>query len=302
MSCADSRRLISGHLDDALSARKRDALLEHLEACPSCAATLARYRQMALLLRRLPPSQPAPAVRDRLLREAPGGQLAPLLGPLARIAGVAAVLGFAFGLFWAGGAAWWQLGDLAAPALRRIVAGERTPPAGPGVPLVDVAVPGGGLPWGVGEASGFPPSGDDVALLQQVRHTLRRPDFRPLLPAYLPRGSRLEGVDFGRGQVEGPIDRLDVAFAAGAQHIRLRQLSGVAAAAERQQLELRQRWLPPKRIVVANREWLSSRRSDAGQGAETVVVLVGQRDGMVIWLESSLPEEELAKVAASLQD
>lgn len=299
MSCGEYRRLISGYLDETLSVRQRDSLLEHLLLCPTCARTLARYRQMGVLLRRLPPSEPAAAVRDRVLQ---GGLPAPrpwLPRPLSAIAGAAALLAVALGLLFPGNAAWPRWDGL---GVGQMATAEPALSGRPGAPLPDLLLPEDSRPGGSHQEAAQMASPDDARLLQQVRLTVRRPDFRPLLPAYLPRDAHLDTVNFGRGHAAGPIDRLDVAFAAGRHQIQLRQLSGAAAASERRQLEARQRWLPPKRIIVAGHEWLYSRRSDAGRDAEPTAVLVGQRGGMTIWLESSLPEEELAKVAASLQE
>ncbi len=52
--CGRAVELLARYLDDALEPRERTRLLHHLQACPACAARLARYRQHDLALRRLP--------------------------------------------------------------------------------------------------------------------------------------------------------------------------------------------------------------------------------------------------------
>lgn len=294
MSCGAYRRLLSAYLDDALSGKQRTALLAHIEACPACAAMLARYRQMDLLLRRLPQSAPPDSLRQRVLCHLPARHHW-LPARLPVMGGALAALCLALGLMFVGNRMERHFETLSAeqPVATPTVAGGlqrwNAPASGEvaAVEFVDAS----------GSESGQVPRGDDAQMLQQVRRTVRRPDFHPLLPKYLPRGARLDDVDFGRNHPSGPIDRLEVGFATGGERLRLRQMIGRAAAIERQRTEagLADR---PHRVLVAGREWLYVHRP----GAEPAGVLIGQRDDMTIWLESSLPEEELARVAASLGD
>lgn len=81
MSCEQLRDLLPLHLLDLLDDRERAGVSEHLEAgCPRCAAELAASRQaLDLLPLALPPEEPSPVARARLLaaarrRQAPGAR------------------------------------------------------------------------------------------------------------------------------------------------------------------------------------------------------------------------------------
>lgn len=63
--CQGYRELISRYLDDELSERSRAGLLTHVEECATCAAVLARYRQMDLLMRRGLSDGPRPSAELR---------------------------------------------------------------------------------------------------------------------------------------------------------------------------------------------------------------------------------------------
>ena len=278
MSCSE-RRLISGYLDDALSPRQKANLLLHLQECPDCAQLLARYRQMDILLRRLPPREPTADSRQRLLDRLSMQTRWRSWGWTRGAAAMFLIVGSALGFF----------------AFHQVLPDR--PDAGNAVVLS--ASPQEASTREVAQpiSNRLENGGEDAAILQQVRRTVRRPGFRPLLPGYLPKGAWLDNVNLSPNRPGGPIDRLEMAFVATGSRVQLRQESADASSQEQQRLL---RGDHPRLLTVGGHEWLYIRRDHEDRDAPAL--LIGSRDGIVIWLESSLPLEELEKIAASLQE
>jgi anti-sigma factor RsiW len=103
MRCAGARGLFTARLDDHLSPEAAAALARHLDACPACAAELARWERAAGALRADGPTPVPPGLAERawhaaMESRAPASLAAGFVGP-ARRAAVAGAL--AAGAVWA---------------------------------------------------------------------------------------------------------------------------------------------------------------------------------------------------------
>lgn len=73
-ACENSRLLLSGYLDSALSEPEREAVEQHLSQCSDCRALLKQYREIAAVLRTIddeiePPEHFAEGVMDKIRTE-----------------------------------------------------------------------------------------------------------------------------------------------------------------------------------------------------------------------------------------
>jgi hypothetical protein len=236
---------------------------------------------MDLVLRRLPDSMPSPQVRERVL-----GHAAPAIRSMsARVSlvsvGAAAVLAVAIGVMFAGS----SVLNGGASASPDFAAAARV--GGPATASAVAALP-----------SDLEQS--DVLFLQEIGGTVGKTGFRPMMPLYLPRGWHLDLVKIGRMQPAGPIDQVEIAFGSNGKQLHMWQSRGPAADAQQGQFPPGQ-WQTARSVLVNGHEW-HYLTTAVVEGAEPTGVLVGQRDGVTIWLESSLPVDEMTRVAASLRN
>lgn len=260
MSCTRYEELISRYLDEAVGPRERQDLLAHLNDCPDCAATLARYRQAGVLLGRLPATTPAPRVREAVLAQGSksrenGALRAALAGAVAVTIVVVAIVGFqGFGQR--------QLGaELAANA---------TPSA------KDALV-----------------GGDGQGVVDALRQSLA-PGGGPALPRYIPRGATVERVSLGR-QVpgSGPYEvDLSLRLEDGKSLLLRQRASEAKVYAPTPQA---------RTVVIGGREWRYLPKYGTASRESATYVLAGELNGNRYELESSLPLEDLVRVAESIR-
>ncbi|MBV9924889.1 MAG: zf-HC2 domain-containing protein [Acidobacteria bacterium] len=89
MTCSESQKAFSPHLDGALSREAGAALAEHLGACPVCRhqleETRALVRGLSLLARPAPPPDLAASIRGALIIERAARNAAPRLSPFEHV-------------------------------------------------------------------------------------------------------------------------------------------------------------------------------------------------------------------------
>ena len=64
MKCEQVKGLLSVYLDDQLTIQQRQVVVQHLDICIECHATLEEYRHYDALLAQLPRIEPSPGLRD----------------------------------------------------------------------------------------------------------------------------------------------------------------------------------------------------------------------------------------------
>ena len=89
MTCTESQKAFSPHLDGALTREASAALSEHLGACPVCRHQLegmrAIVRGLPLMSRPAPPAGLSSAIRDALIIERAARNASPRLTPFERV-------------------------------------------------------------------------------------------------------------------------------------------------------------------------------------------------------------------------
>ena len=306
MSCAQYKLLISRYLDDDISLRDRNMLMAHLVNCPRCAATLARYRGIEVSLRKLPETQPSPAVRDNLLCVIEQGSNASKgsVGRSARYAWKLRLPRFfdvdvlqiakrmslsglpvVFVIALAG------LLVVYASQIGLIQSGRNTSlDSGVSAPLVS-----GKLLQDSGQT--YTPVSNSshvaVALAQMLRQTRSNYPIRLPLPAYIPAGMQLERFSINPGGEAGSAEDMEVDFKAqDGKMVRIRHgMNSVAPA------------VPAKgsRLVAAGREWWVQQHPTLSQNGAQAYVIFTKQNGEVVVLDAVLPLDELIRVVDSIE-
>jgi hypothetical protein len=135
--------------------------------------------------------------------------------------------------------------------------------------------------------------GDGQDVVEALRKTLGPADG-PALPSYLPRGAKVERVSLGRPPQSGGPYEVDLALRLeDGKSLLLRQRSKEPKAIVP---------TPPSRsVVISGREWRYLPRGNASAREAATYVLVGEVNGSRYELESSIPLEDLVRVAESIR-
>ncbi|MFQ5826150.1 MAG: anti-sigma factor family protein [Dehalococcoidia bacterium] len=280
MACARYQSLLSRYIDEALSEREQRQLLAHVEGCPSCSATLARYRQAGVILHRLPTLDPSPQLRDRILAAGAAGERGARTtrGPLSRWARA--------GLLMAG------LGLLAFVGMRGMVGGGaggypqvETQPSYP-TATTPIQHQKGEAGWDVN-----PPltPGSSPSALQEM---MVNPSSSVFMPYYLPPGAWIEQMSL---ETRGSVYVLDaVYFIPPDAWLHLRQVNWPRAQVYMTGL------VQQGKIIIASNEWWYGQRLEPELDGSIIHMLLSRRGGLGVHLETPLPLAELIKVAGSV--
>ena len=288
-------------MDDGLSERKRRALLEHLNGCPSCAATLARYRRIEAVMRRLPDGAPSPQLRASLFAAIEGSRsrgtpgtlrslvAAPPLGRALPVAGALVILL----LIGAIGMSAFDTYSQPAPTsdLQAALADESDSPGS--IPALTIMQ---SRPE-IANASTRAPSQGNIQGLGSLEQALLQAaadgHVKAPLPGYLPPGMHLERLSVSTGDLLDEIAVIEIAYGA-----RDGKRVLITRTVHRPQLARIGGQTP---IIIGGREWWYEKHPPLPpDGHPTHVVFARQNDEMIT-LDAVLPLDELVRIAGSIK-